>query len=183
MDWTALRSQLASPPEATQISAMISRAKTFRMAVEGLVMKETHDWASEFQKNIAELEKDLKGQVDAARIAREKAEQDLKDRTDKADAERAAAQQPGSLEATVVNAAETDDFKFEASLENGERAFNEPIASSQTWARVGIPPGQYKLSIRAQVKKRPVASMVVIAVKPGETAKTQVTLPQLPPSP
>ncbi|HEY3495768.1 MAG TPA: SLATT domain-containing protein, partial [Polyangiaceae bacterium] len=58
MDWMALRSQLEDPAKPEQIAALIQRAKTFRMAVEGLVMKETQEWATEFQNNLAEMEKD-----------------------------------------------------------------------------------------------------------------------------
>jgi hypothetical protein len=191
MDWTALRAKTDSPPTPEQISALVQRAKTFRMAVQALITKETQDWATEFQKNLAELEKDLKAQVDQARAAREKAEKDLKDQTEQAEkdrkapaekdeATRKAAARPGSIEATVVNAAETDDFKFDAALENSERTFTEAIQSSQTWARVGVPAGEYRLTIKAQLKKRPAATQIVVAVKPGETTKAQVTLPAAP---
>lgn len=44
-----------------------------------------------------------------------------------------------------------------------------------------VPPGEYKLTIRALVKKQPRSIQAVIAVKPGETTKVDMTLPIPPP--
>jgi len=55
-----------------------------------LVLQETKDWATEFQSNVAQLEKETKAQLDA-----------LKAQVEKAGVAQTAASQPGSVEITV----------------------------------------------------------------------------------
>jgi hypothetical protein len=178
LDWVALRSQLRSPAPPEQILAMIQRAKAFRMAIEALVMKETQDWATEFQNNLAQVEKDLKLQVDQAKAQRIKAEEELRARIDREKAEREKAALPGSLQATIENAGDTDDFRFEAKLETDvDVVARETVTSSQTWARLAIPAGQYKLTVSALVKQQHAVVMTVVSVKPGETTQAELKLP------
>jgi hypothetical protein len=202
MDWTALLAQLdslpppgppavagaaatstasAAPAALELVSAMLQRAKVFRMAIEALVMKETQDWATEFQSNMAQMERDLKVQIDQAKADRAKVEQELKAQTERASAERERANQPGSVEATVSNAGDTDGFRFNAQLETNQVVVvDEAIANSQTWARLDLAAGQYKLTVRALIKNKPVAGMIVVSVKPGETTKAELMLPAPP---
>jgi hypothetical protein len=178
MDWTALLAQLGSPPLPERMLAMLQRAKLFRMAIEALVLKETQDWATEFQNNTAQMEKDLKVQVDQAKAERAKAEEELKAQLEQQKAAQAAASQTGSVEATVSNAGDTDGFLFNAKLENNQAVVvEEAVPNSQSWARIDVPAGQYKLTISARVKTKPVAGMIVVSVKPGETTKAQLVLP------
>jgi len=67
MDWTALTAELGSPPQPERVLAMIRRAKVFRMAIEALVMKETQDWATEFQNNMAQMERAVSKAAQAPR--------------------------------------------------------------------------------------------------------------------
>ena len=181
MDWTALTAELGAPPAPERVLAMIQRAKVFRMAIEALVMKETQDWATEFQNNMAQMEKDLKVQIDQAKADQAKAEQDLKAQLDEQKTALEKASQTGAIEAIVSNAGETDGFLFNAKLETNQAVLaEEAVPNSQSWARIDVPAGQYKLTISARVKAKLVSGMVVVSVKPGETTKAQLALPAAP---
>jgi hypothetical protein len=183
MDWTVLTAQLGSPPQPERILAMIQRAKVFRMAIEALVLKETQDWATEFQNNMAQMEKDLKVQIDQAKADKAKAEEELKARVEEQKAALEKASQTGSVEAIVTNADVTDGFLFNAKLETNQAVLaEEAVPNSQSWARIDVPAGQYKLTISARVKTKPVSGMIVVSVKPGETTKTELALPAAPPA-
>jgi hypothetical protein len=169
MDWIALTALLGPNPSADQITALIQKAKEFRVAVEGIVAQETKDWVTEFQSNMAQLEKDVKAQLDS-----------LKSQIDKTQAEREAATQPGSIEATVVNADQTKDFAFSVTLEgpDGVVAKDQQIIGGKTWGHLNVPPGQYRLIVTAiRVDGKPVSAISVIVVKPADSFKQTVTLP------
>jgi hypothetical protein len=188
MDWAALTAQSATPPTVEQSAAMIQRAKVFSLVVEALVIKETQDWATEFRQNLMMLERDLKVQIDQSKVDREKADQDAKTKTEqekakaereKADKEQAA--QPGAIDASVSNASATDDFQFEAKLENKSSIVaTEPVKGAESWTKLDVPPGQYKLTITGIVKKRQLASSTLLVVKPGATTDVKLALPTMP---
>jgi hypothetical protein len=178
LDWAALSAQAASPPTAEQSAAMIQRAKVFSMAIEALIAKETQDWATEFRQNMNLLERDLKVQVEQAKVDRERIEQEAKAKAEQEKAARVREAQPGSLEASVPNANTTDDFRFQAKLENNSGlVVDEIVAGSETWTQLALPAGTYKLTISGLVKKQKVSSTTVLLVKPGETTKSQLSLP------
>jgi SMODS and SLOG-associating 2TM effector domain 2 len=180
MDWTALAAQQGSPPEPEHVGAMIQRAKVFRLAVEALVTKETQDWAVEFRQTMSTLERDLKVQVDQAKADRDKAEQDAKAQAAHEKAEREKAAQPGGIEAKVPNAGGADDFQFQVKLETKDKVVvEEPVSGSDSWTRIGVPAGQYKLTLSAAIKKRRVSSTTVVFVKPGETTRSELSLPDV----
>jgi SMODS and SLOG-associating 2TM effector domain 2 len=175
MDWLTL-SAVASqntPPSAEQVAALLQKAKEFRMAVEAVVVQETKDWATEFQNNLAQLEKDVKAQLET-----------LQAQVEKQQKEREAASEPGSIEATVPNADHARDFTLFVSLDGSEGAVvkDEKVVNSTTWTRLGVKPGQYKLTIAAdtvagaEASKR-VSQSTVVTVKTGELAKASVALP------
>lgn len=179
IDWAALRAQAATPPTPEQTAAMIQRAKVFSMAIEALIAKETQDWATEFRQNMTTLERDLKVQVEQAKVERDKAEQEAKSKAEQERAARERDAQPGSLEATVPNASATDNFELQAKLENTSGVVvDEPVSGSETWTQLALPAGTYKLTVSGLVKKQKVSSTTVVLVKPGETTKTQLSLPR-----
>jgi len=182
MDWAALLAQSAAPPTTEQSAALIQRAKMFSSTIEGLVSKETQDWATEFRQNLMMLERDLKVQIDQAKLDREKAAQDAKARAEQEKSEREKAAQPGAIEASVVNASSTDDFQFEAKLENKSAVIaTQLVKGAEIWTELEIPAGQYRLTVSGLVKKRPLANSTVVTIKPGATTKLQLSLPAAPP--
>lgn len=169
MDWIALTAVMGSNPGTDQITALIQKAKEFRVAVEGIVAQETKDWVTEFQTNMAQLEKDVRAQVDS-----------LKAKVEQTQADRAAATQPGSIEATIGNADKAKDFSFNVTLEglDGIVVKDEQVVGSTNWAHLNAPPGQYRLIVgAARADGKSVSSTSVVVVKPGEVAKTSVALP------
>ena len=167
MDWNSLAAVEEHPPTSEQVSARIARAKEFSSIVEGLVTQETKDWIMEFQSSMAQLEKDVKVQLDT-----------LKSQVEKKDQDRQAKAKPGSIELTVSNAEKADDFKFQVVLENESGAVaHEELANSKTWARINTVPGQYKMSVRAAESGKPVSVSAIVDVKPGEAAKPSLSLP------
>ncbi len=166
MDWVALSAAAAVPPPTEQQTAMIQRAKGFVSTVQGMVQQETNDWATEFQSNIAQMEKDLKVQLDS-----------LKAQVDKVARDKEAATKPGAIELTVTNADKTDGFSFDVVLEGQSGKSVDSVTSAMVWTRINIAPGQYKISINAKSKGNITATSTVVDVNPGETAKPSVTLP------
>lgn len=176
MDWLTL-SAVASqnmPPSADQVAALLQKAKEFRLAVEAIVVQETKDWATEFQNNLAQLEKDVKAQLETLKAQVEKQQQ-----------ERQAESEPGSIEATIPNADKARDFTLFVSLDGSEGALmkDEKVVNSKTWTRLSVKPGQYTLTIAAdtvatdtEASKR-VSQSAVVGLKPGEVAKASVALP------
>jgi hypothetical protein len=167
MDWSSLSAGASRPPNSEQVAAMIARAKEFSSTVEGLVTQETKDWVTEFQSSMAQLEKDVKVQLDT-----------LKTQVEKTSQARQAATKPGSIELTVSNADKTDGFKFQVVVENEScTVANEEVTNSKTWARINTPPGHYKISVSGAAAGKPVGLSSVIDVKPGEAFKHSVELP------
>jgi hypothetical protein len=169
MDWIALTAAASPAPSADQITALIQKAKECRGAVEGVVAQETKDWVTEFQSNMAQLEKDVKAQLDALRV-----------QVDKTQEARQTTTQPGSIEATIGNAEKTKDFTFSVALEgpDGEVVKEERVIGGKTWGRLNIAPGHYRLVITAAgADGRPTSSATVVVVKAADVARPIVTLP------
>jgi hypothetical protein len=178
MDWAMQSSTLENPPKEEQVSAMLQRAKAFRLSIEGLVTKETQEWATEFKNSLAQLEKDLAARFETARAERQKAEDEQKAQLDRGAAERRKAAEPGSLEATVVNARTADGFSFKAKLATNDGVFVEAdVSNSESWAQLAVPAGNYKLIVTATVKSKAVSGEKIVSVKPGETTIAQIALP------
>jgi len=131
-----------------------------------MVEQETKDWATEFQSNIAQMEKDLKVQLDT-----------LKAQVDKAAKDKEVASKPGAIELTVTNADKTDAFSFDVVLEGQSGKSTDSVSNAMVWTRINVVPGQYKIGINAKSKGNLIATSTVITVNPGETAKPSVTLP------
>jgi len=133
------------------------------------VAQETKDWVSEFQSNLAQLEKDVKSQLDA-----------LKAQVDRSQETQQAASQPGSIEATIENAERAGNFTCNVTLEDapGEIVEDAAIRGSTTWARVNLRPGQCRLVVTATgADDKPVSASTVVLVKPSEVARAAVRLP------
>lgn len=136
MDWIGLTALSGPNPSPDQITALIQKAKEFRVSVEGIVAQETKDWVTEFQTNMAQLEKDVKAQLDS-----------LKAQVEQTRGQRDAVTQAGSIEATVENADKTKDFAFSVTFDgpDGVIAKDQQISGGKTWGHLNITPGQIGL--------------------------------------
>jgi hypothetical protein len=173
MAWLSLVA--AVPKGATltseQIATFMQAATNFRVGVVGVVVQETKEWATEFQNNLAQLEKDIKAQLEALKVQVEEQRK-----------EREASNQPGSIEATIPNADKAKDATFRISLEGPDGVAivkDESVTNSKTWSRLGLKANQYKLTLVAESEATsgaPKFKSTVVTVKPGEVAKTSVDL-------
>jgi conflict system pore-forming effector with SLATT domain len=166
MDWEALTAKSACPtPTADQVAAFVQRAKDFRLAVEGIVQQETQEWATEFQSNTAQLEKDVKAQLDS-----------LKAQVDKAQA----ANRTGWIELTVLDADKLQGSTFKVTLENSEGAViaQEQVTNSKKWIRLNVRPGTYRITINGtSAAGTGVSTQIVATIKADEgTAPPDITL-------
>lgn len=68
MDWSIQTAALAGKaPSAEQVQQQLTRVKEFRLAVLGVVERETQAWVAEFQANLLELDKLAKSQLEVMR--------------------------------------------------------------------------------------------------------------------
>jgi len=166
LDWALLMTKLPPAPKPDDLVPLLQCAKDFRISVEALVVQETREWATEFQNNVAQLEKDIKAQIER-----------LKAQVDKTIEAHTLAAKTGAIQVTVTNAEKTDGFQYDVSLDTDASNFaTEKVIRSKTWARTGIPPGQYRLSIKAAFAGNPANSAGIVIIKPDEVITTPVTL-------
>jgi hypothetical protein len=174
MDWNALIAKACPNPSPDQIQALIQRAKEFSVTVEGFVLQETKDWVTEFQSNMAQLEKDTTAQLAAMKAQNDKAVQ----ARDAAAQARAAASQPGSIQLTVPNADKADNANVQIALEDAAGASTGyTLTGTKTWVRLNLSPGHYALTVSAAVSGKTVSATAAVIVKPGEIAEPQIALP------
>src|SRR5271165_1911555 len=160
MDWQLLSGHLSVPPSSEQVLALVERAKNFRSAIAGMVLDETKAWAAEFQTNLSQLEKNVKAEFEQQRT---KLEDDLK-------AQKAAAR-PGGIELKVSNALTADDRSFSVSLEGTKPQMQpETVVGGTEWSKPDVPPGQYKLVVKAKRSGAGVQASRVVTVVSGEVA-------------
>jgi hypothetical protein len=179
MDWLALYatacsastgSPAAHGPTDEQIAGLIKRAKDFRMAVEMIVVDETKDWATEFQNNMAQLERDIKSELEK-----------LQAKVDEQQKAGDAASQTGSIEATIANGDKTGGFTVTLEGDDGVVVQGEQVAASSLWKRASVKPGQYTLTVVAETAASPPVSLdpqsATFTVTGGGTARPSITLP------
>jgi hypothetical protein len=167
MDWNALIAKACPNPSPDQIQALIQRAKELSVTVDGFVLQETKDWVTEFQSNIAQIEKDTTAQLAA-----------LKAQNDKAAQARDAASQSGSIQLTVPNSDKADSATVQIAVEDaGGASTGYTLTGSKTWVRLNLSPGHYALTVSAAVSGKPVSATAAVIVKPGEIAAPQIALP------
>jgi hypothetical protein len=167
MDWAILISKACPSPTPEQVENLIQRAKEFRVTIEGIVMQETKDWVTEFQNNVAQLEKDVTAQLAT-----------LKAQTEKAAESKEAAVVPGSIQLTVPNADQADGAKIQVKLDGPASTIaDESVTGSKTWVHLNVAPGQYRVTVSAIVNTKLVATTAVVIVKPGEIAQPSISLP------
>jgi hypothetical protein len=71
-DWATLMVPLAGePPQGPALEAIVQRITDFSLAVRAIVEDETRQWVSEFQTNMADLEKETKAALETARAQSE----------------------------------------------------------------------------------------------------------------
>jgi hypothetical protein len=166
LDWVAMIAASASPPKPEEQSRLIQRARDFVSTVQGMVLQETQEWATEFRGNLAQLEKDIKVQLETLKA---RAETTLKDKDD--------ASAAGSIELTVTNADKTDGFQFNITLDGEPGKITDTMANARVWTHINTAPGHYKLGVDGKANGVAVATSMVLDVKPRDIARPSLTLP------
>jgi hypothetical protein len=166
LEWAELMAKAGTSPTAEDVALLVDRAGKFRAEVEALVLQETKDWVTEFQNSMVQMEKDIAAQVAA-----------LKAQVEKAAQAKEAAEQPGSIQLQIQNASKADTgTTISVSLTDAQGKTIKESASGQSWARLNLLPGQYKIGIQATVQGQSVEDQKVVPVKPGEIANVQLAL-------
>jgi hypothetical protein len=166
LEWADLMAKAGSSPTAESVAPLIDRARKFRTDVEALVLQETKDWVTEFQNSMAQMEKEIAGQVAA-----------LKTQVEKAAQAKEATGQAGAIQLQIENTSKVDaGTAIKVFLTDAQGKTTEDSASGQSWAKLNVLPGQYKLRIQATVKGQSVEDQKVVPVKPGEIADVQLAL-------
>jgi hypothetical protein len=161
VDWVSLSA--AKPADEAQL---IQRARQLVIDIQTALMDETRQWATEFQSNTAQMEKDVRSQLDA-----------LKAKVEKVEKEREAAEKPGGIELTIPNADKADGYQVAVVLQSAKSTVTDSLANSKVWTQIGTAPGQYKVAVAGKSGGSAFATSTIIEVKPGEIAKPTVTLP------
>lgn len=166
MEWAELMAKVGTSSTAESVAPLIDRAMKFRTDVEALVLQETKDWVTEFQNSMAQMEKEIGAQL-----------ADLKTQVAKAAQAREAAEQAGSIQLQIQNASTVDTgTTISVWLTDAQGKSIQESASGQSWAKVNVLPGQYKLRIQGTVKGQSVEDQKVVLVKPGEITAVQLAL-------
>jgi hypothetical protein len=183
MEWALKSSQAATPPTKPEIADLIQSATAFRLAVEGYISKETHEWAVEFQSTLAQLEKDVADKFDRlstqalqeVKDARDKLEQDrIRDGQDaKA---RQEAERPGSLELALPNGLSADDRVLQVRMEGDGVAVTDSVTGSRRWARIGLKPGHYRILVSGRKDGKPINDQTVCEIHPGQLLKVEIPI-------
>jgi hypothetical protein len=88
------------------------------------------------------------------------------------------AMKPGALELTIANTQVAESGRIQAILEgvNGKAA-EETLTGENKRVRIGVVPGQYRITLRATVGGSSVPTSRAIIIKPGEIAKAELSFP------
>ena len=84
---------------------------------------------------------------------------------------------PGSLELSVANAKDADNYTFEVRLEGGGDPIKETVVGSSSWGQIGLKPGHYKLTVSASAKNKRVSATALCDVPAGQLVKVAKDLP------
>jgi hypothetical protein len=165
LEWACRYSQFSPPIKLEDVCKALELAKAFVLKVERLVGDETRQWATEFQQNLAGMEKEI-----AAR--REVKEKELESQAE--------ASRPGAVQLTVTNAASTENRTFSVHLRSSEgtREMSETVTGARSWAKAGLLPGMYEVKVQAQISGRKAEESKVIQVKPNQVTECPLTLPE-----
>ena len=166
LQWTLLIAKASPQPAPDEIEELLKCARDFRVAVAAALLQETKDWATEFQNNLVELERDTRAQLETSRAKVEKTASTKSDES-----------RTGAIELLVTDADRVDGFTFEVAIE-GERGAvsRETVRNTKTWAGIGIVPGQYRLLLTGKVGGQDSTVRKVVIVKPDEMTAIEAKL-------
>lgn len=156
-EWTTLAAASTTQPAPEQIHELIALCRQFSMAVKSQVEEETKAWVTEFQTNLAQLEKDLK-----ARVETSKTEVQAKSDSSKL----------GAISITVTNGALAVEG-FSVSLDDTEQYKNLRGNKAEI---LHVVPGMHKIGLAGKIADKDALASEIVMVGTGEITKLSVTL-------
>jgi hypothetical protein len=164
LDWTVML-QKAPTIDASAVLPFLERAETFQKAVLEIVEKETAAWVVEFQSSVADLDKVVQAQKQAADAnvqAALKQEAEVRDRLKREDQAAAVDRQPGAI-----------NLEIEGDIEGTMQILLDGTEVKQTTARAtaltNLAKGQHAIEVRGVKGGKPVSASKVVSIEPGKT--------------
>jgi hypothetical protein len=171
-DWTALLQKAPAPIDDATKLLFLSRAQAFQKGVLEVIEKETAGWVAEFQSSVADLEKVVQAQRQAAEAnvqAARKQEDEMRTRL-KTEDERAAAARRSS----AINLELAGDLEGQSEILLDDAKVKE--TSGRTAALLNLPSGQHAIEVRSTAKGgKPVSASKVVTLEPGMIADLKLT--------
>ena len=170
-DWTALLQKAPAAIDSEAKLVFLTRAQTFQKGVSEIVEKETAAWVAEFQSSIADLEKAVQTQRQAAETnaqAAVKQHEELRARVKKEEEDAAAANQPGAVNIEVVG-----DTGSPVEIFLDGKKVQETGGRSATLTN--LPKGQHAIEVRSVKDGKPISASKIIKVEPGSLQELKLT--------
>jgi hypothetical protein len=172
-DWAKLLENTPAPIDTAHKLEFLVRAQAFQKAVFEVVDKETAAWVAEFQSSIADLEKAVQAQrqaADANAQAAVKQHEEYQERARKAAEEAALNKRPGSVNIEVTGTV-GDTIEI---FVDGTKVRENPGRSSTV---SNLPPGLTPLEVRTVVGGKTLQASKIVEIKPAAVAEWKPTLP------
>ena len=170
-DWTGLLQKAPAAIDSEAKLVFLTRAQVFQKGVSEIVEKETAAWVAEFQSSIADLEKAVQTQRQAAETnaqAAVKQHEELRARMKKEEEDAAAANQPGAVNIEVVG-----DTGSPVEIFLDGKKVQETAGRSATLTN--LPKGQHAIEVRSVKDGKPISASKIIKVEPGSLQELKLT--------
>ena len=170
LDWTVMLQKAPTSIDASAVLPFLERAGTFQKAVLEIVEKETAAWVVEFQSSVADLDKVVQAQKQAADAnvqAALKQEAELRDRLKREDQAAAIDRQPGAI-----------NLEIEGDFEGPMQILLDGTKVKETTARAtaltNLVKGQHAIEVRGAKAGKPVSGSKVVSIDPGKTIDLKI---------
>jgi hypothetical protein len=164
VDWVELLAKSNDPPTPDQQVVFIERTKVLVAAVQEILGQETNAWAKEYQEGAAQLDKDLKAQLESLKGPALKTQ---------------GAPSVGTVEITVEDADQSDGYKFFITLTGGPTAVPQvPVSQSKIWTKSDLAEGHYQVTVTAKFNQVDKNASQALDIKGGQTTKVDLKLSQ-----
>jgi hypothetical protein len=170
LDWTVMLQKAPTSIDASAVLPFLERAQTFQKAVLEIVEKETAAWIVEFQSSVADLDKVVQAQKQAADAdvqAALKQEAEVRDRRKREDQAATADRQPGAI-----------NLEIEGDFEGPMQILVDGTKVKETTARAtaltNLVKGQHAIEVRGVKAGKPVSASKVVSIDPGKTIDLKI---------
>jgi sarcosine oxidase gamma subunit len=149
----------------------LARAQAFQKSMLELIEKETAAWVAEFQSSLADLDKVVQAQrqaADANLQAALKQEEEIRDRVKKDEEAKAADLRPGAVNIEI-------DGDIEGVMEVLLDGGRVKETSARTTALMNLSKGQHAIEVRGVKAGKPISASKVLTIEAGTIAELKLT--------